>query len=244
MAFDYFEIGPMVSAGGDGMCGRFSLNRIPEELLEVLGLGPQHVQERFNIAPAQEAPVAFLDEAGRPELQAFRWGLVPGWAVDPAAGVRAINARAESIADKPTFKEAFRRRRCLVPASGFYEWQRSSGGKIRTPFYFTPEQSGAALVFAGLWDEWHRGGEVLRSFTIITTEANTDMDQIHDRMPLFLLSERWRSWLDPKTERPILDAMLRPPKAGFLRRYEVSPYVNSVAHEGGQCIEPAEVGLF
>ena len=137
------------------MCGRFSLNQIPDSILELLGFGlPESFQERFNIAPSENSWVALQEKDRKPVLQELYWGLVPFWAKEKSIGMRAINARAESVAEKPMFREAYQKRRCLVPASGFYEWRKS--GKEKIPYYFSPINENEPLVFAGLWDDWNK----------------------------------------------------------------------------------------
>lgn len=156
------------------MCGRFALESIPKQILDEFIITPPPISPRYNIAPTQKAPVVLDGHDGHPVIDEFRWGLIPSWAKDASAGVRAINARAEAIAEKPTFRDAFRKRRCLVPASGFYEWKRD--GKTKTPYYFSSQKE--LVVFAGLWERWSGGAEVIRSFTIITTKANILMASI------------------------------------------------------------------
>ena len=175
------------------MCGRFALQSIPKQVLDEFIIIPPPVLPRYNIAPTQKAPVVLVGHDGQPVMDELRWGLIPSWAKDVSAGVRAINARAETIAEKPTFRDAFRKRRCLVPASGFYEWRRD--GKTKTPYYFTSRKD--PIVFAGLWEQWTDGAETIHSFTIITTEANGLMAPIHDRMPVILQRGDWWTWLDP-----------------------------------------------
>ena len=156
------------------MCGRFALNQISDSILELLGFGlPESFQERFNIAPSENSWVALQEKDRKPVLQELYWGLIPFWAKEKSIGMSAINARTESVAEKPMFREAYQRRRCLVPASGFYEWRKNGKGKI--PYYFSPKNEEEPLVFAGLWENWNNGNETLRSFTIITTAANDFM---------------------------------------------------------------------
>jgi putative SOS response-associated peptidase YedK len=194
---------------------------------------PSPVLPRYNIAPTQKAPVVLVGRDGRPMMDELRWGLIPYWDKDASVGVRAINARAETIAEKPTFRDAFRKRRCLVPASGFYEWKRD--GKTKTPYYFT--SWGEPVVFAGLWERWSGGADVIHSFTIITIEANSLIAPIHDRMPVILKRDDWRAWLDPNfQDRSHLQSLLRPADEDLLESWEVGAYVNNVRHEGEECI--------
>lgn len=223
------------------MCGRFSLNQIPDSLLELLGFGlPESFQERFNIAPTENSWVALQEENEKPVLQALYWGLIPFWAKEKSIGQKAINARAESVAEKPMFRDAYQKRRCLIPASGFYEWNKC--GKEKIPYYFSPRSENAPLVFAGLWDDWSDRSENVRSFTIITTAANDFMRPIHDRMPLILQSEHWREWIAPDTRLSDINEILEQPISNnLLQNWEVSSYVNNAAHEGAVCIEPANL---
>lgn len=221
------------------MCGRFTNIGRAILLAHRLGLMPASLQKRYNIAPTQYAPVALRDGAAARFEELF-WGLVPSWSRDASMAARCINARAESVADKPVFREAFRQRRCLVPASGFYEWRREPDGKTRTPFYFSPAEEGSELAFAGLWECWRGDGEELRSFTIVTTEASRDVLPVHERMPVILPAETWEQWLDPgerRTER--LLQLLRPASPGVLRSRQVGMYVNNARNEGCKCLEAA-----
>ena len=154
--------------------------------------------------------------------------------------MKAINARAESVAEKPMFREAYQKRRCLVPASGFYEWRKN--GKEKIPYYFSPKNDREPLVFAGLWDDWNEKNENIRSFTIITTAANDFMKPIHDRMPLILKPEFWRKWIAPDAVLSEIDKILEQPVGNdVLQNWEVGPYVNNAAHEGSACIEPIDL---
>ena len=166
--------------------------------------------------------------------QAARWGLVPFWAKDASIGHKMINARAETVAEKPAFRKPFRSRRCLIPADGFFEWQRH--GDTREAWYFR-STAGTPLAFAGLWDEWldKSTGETLRSCTIITTAANALMRPIHDRMPVVLQAHEERQWLDDDRVES-LHALLQPEATAALAAYRVSDYVNNPRHEGPQCI--------
>ena len=177
------------------MCGRYTVSNPGEILPELLGHDDApEMAARYNVAPTQEAPVIVAGEDGSRRVAEMRWGLVPYWTKDPAIGNRAINARSESVADKPVFRDSFKRRRCLVAADGFYEWQKRSGGK--QPFLLRLE-GGAPFGFAGLWDRWHGPrGRVLESFTILTTEPNELVAPIHDRMPVVLLADHDRRVLN------------------------------------------------
>lgn len=193
---------------------------------------------RYNIAPTQDVAVVVAGERG-PRIGTLRWGLVPYWAHDPAIGNRLINARAESVADKPAFRDAFRSRRCLVLADGFYEWQRTAPGKPKIPV-FVRLPDGRPFAFAGLWERWRPpGGEPLYTCTIITTDAAPAVRPVHDRMPVILPPDRRRQWLDHDAKAADLLALLHP-YAGALDAYPVSTLVNSPENDSPDCVSPAE----
>jgi putative SOS response-associated peptidase YedK len=211
------------------MCGRFALSLSPAELKLVFDLlqVPSDVVPRYNIAPTQDVLMVTADD--RRAAAWARWGLIPSWARDPKIGAKAINARAETVAEKPTFRAALRRRRCLVLADGFYEWKRRGGKK--TPM-FIRRRSREAFAFAGLWETW---GEIT-SCTIITTSANALVAPIHDRMPVILARDAHDEWLDRGTRE-----LLRPCSSEDLEAFPVSTLVNSVANDVPACIEPVEI---
>jgi putative SOS response-associated peptidase YedK len=222
------------------MCGRFTLRASPSVIAEqfaVFEVPP--FTARFNIAPSQPVPVIRLAPAEaepRRELAWLRWGLIPGWAQDASIGSRLINARAESAASKPAFRTAFRRRRCLVAADGFYEWQ--AGGGKKQP-YFIHFRDDRPFAFAGLWEAWEGPQHsVLETCTLLTTESNDLLRPIHDRMPVILPPETYHSWLDPAVEDPCqLTPLMVPYSSDPMDAYPVSGLVNSPAHEAPQCIE-------
>ena len=221
------------------MCGRFTLRApasVVAEQFAVFAMPP--FTPRFNIAPTQPAPVVRM--APERELVALRWGLIPGWAKDPAIGSRLINARAETVAEKPAFRAAFRRRRCLVVADGFYEWQRR--GTAKQP-YFIHLRDDRPFAFAGLWESWEASGEgPLETCTILTTEPNALVSPLHDRMPVILPPEAYDAWLDPANEDVgRLATLLRAYPAEAMAAYPVGAYVNSPTHDGAKCIEPVEM---
>lgn len=220
-----------------GMCGRFTLTTDPEKLARRFGieLPDEPLLPRFNIAPTQTVPVILNDEPQRASL--LRWGLVPAWAPDPSIGNRLINARAETLAEKPSFRTALKKRRCLVLADGFYEWKKGPGGK--TPMRITLAD-GSAFAFAGLWDVWRdANGQPLRTFTIITTTPNELMSGIHNRMPVILPPEGERLWLDDHAGPEAWQRLLVPCPAEALRSYAVSRRVNSPTNDDPAVIEPA-----
>ncbi len=223
------------------MCGRYTLTTPLEGLREVfLFEGAPNLAPRYNIAPTQEVPAVRLGpEDGGRRLVSLRWGLIPSWAKEASIGSRMINARAESVAEKPAFRTAFRQRRCLIPADGFYEWQaRPSGPK--QPYHIA-RAAGGPFAFAGLWERWsERGGEEpVESFTIVTTEANRRLAAIHHRMPVILAPADHAAWLDPASGIDALQALLRPaPEEAFVAT-PVSTRVNAVRHDDPSLVEPA-----
>ncbi|MBI3552214.1 MAG: SOS response-associated peptidase [Elusimicrobia bacterium] len=214
------------------MCGRYTQAQSVQELAKRFGLKLPSLAlaPRYNIAPNQEAPVVLRAGAGK-ELALLRWGLVPSWAADASIGAKLINARAESVMEKPSFKGSFKSRRCLVPADGFYEW-----AKDKTPYRFCLD-SQELFSFAGLWDSWEApDGKQRRTFTIITTDASAVVKPVHGRMPVILPTEKEDCWLEPKTEAEVLKDLLVPFTA--LKAFPVSTLVNSAAAEGPDCAKP------
>ncbi|HEX6305870.1 MAG TPA: SOS response-associated peptidase [Anaerolineales bacterium] len=201
---------------------------------------PGEITARYNIAPSQ--PVAVIPNDGRNKLDFFVWGLIPSWAKDPAIGNRMINARAETLAEKPSFRAAYRRRRCLVLADGFYEWRKEPGNKAKTPMYIQME-SKEPFAFAGLWEIWHSAdGSEVRSCNIITTEPNGLVKQIHNRMPVILPREAYELWLAPEEKDPSeLDGLLVPFPAPEMMAYPVSKTVNSPANDGPELVQPIAI---
>lgn len=216
------------------MCGRYSL--VPQanfaERFNIANL-TLDLEARYNIAPTQSSPVITRNSPNRAEE--MRWGLVPSWAKDVSIGNKMINARAETVAEKPSFRKALAARRCLVPASGFYEWQRTPGGKI--PHYiFLPDSE--YFAFAGLYETWKdHEGNLLKTYTIITTTPNELMAQIHNRMPVILHPDDEDRWLDHDTELDEVLSLLKPFPAELMDAYVVSTAVNSPFHEGPSLIE-------
>jgi len=227
------------------MCGRFTLRTpasVVAEHFTVLEMPP--FTPRFNIAPSQPVAVVRLAPPPEPQRQCvlLRWGLIPSWAKDPAIGNRLINARAETAAEKPAFRAAFRRRRCLVAADGFYEWQRT--GKRKQPYFFRLRDD-RPFAMAGLWEAWEGPDHsFLESCTLLTTEPNELMRPIHNRMPVILPAGDYDGWLDPARKTPEqISPLLKPYAGGDLMAEPVGTYVNSPAHDDPKCIEP-EPDLF
>ena len=218
------------------MCGRYTLRTPVETLAEEFGISDPlpDIPTRYNIAPTQEV-AAVLEEDEERKLEMLRWGLIPSWADDPAVGNRMINARSETAAEKPSFRTAFRKRRCLILADGFYEWQKTNGGK--QPYYIRMK-NGSPFAFAGLWESWDKYGGEIRSCTILTTDANEMVREVHHRMPVILPPETYDLWLDPdmwETE-PLLD-LLRPYPDDGMEAYPVSRFVNSPSNDDERCVE-------
>lgn len=220
------------------MCGRFSLGVSTDGLVDQFDIveGSLDWAPRYNIAPTQDVAAIVAGERG-PRIGTLRWGLVPFWADDPAIGNRLINARAESVADKPAFRDAFLARRCLVLADGFYEWQRAGDGNAKVPVYIRLPDA-RPFAFAGLWDRW-RGpsDERLHTCAIITTAAAPSIRAIHDRMPAILDREEARQWIRSDTPRETLLSMLRP-YPGAMSAYPVSTIVNSPDNDSPDCVVP------
>lgn len=223
------------------MCGRFRLARSKEILAEHFGTPVDDDWEpRYNVAPAQSIPVVRQHPTEPQRLGGrMRWGLIPAWATEAAIGYKMINARAETVATKPAFREALRRRRCLIPADGFYEWRQE--GKTKRPFCFTLAEGGL-FAFAGLWERWQPPeGKAIESCSIITTTPNSLLADVHDRMPVILPEEDYELWLDPSFNKAeALCELLKPFDGGRMRRFEVSPRVNLVKNDDALCAEPVE----
>jgi len=223
------------------MCGRFTLTTTPTDLKEAFPEVevPEDLAPRYNIAPSQPVAVIANSDAGRIKL--FRWGLIPSWAKDPSIGDRMINARAETLAEKPAFRAIYRRRRCLVLADGFYEWKQEPGGRVKTPMYVRLA-SGKPFAFAGLWDAWQpEGADQVQSCTIVTTAPNQLMQMIHTRMPVILDRTAYARWLEPGEQQPEqLNALLRPFAADEMTAYAVSRYVNRPQNDSPACVVPTD----
>ncbi len=221
------------------MCGRYSLTSAAEAVRQAFGYPERpNLEPRANIAPTQEVAAVRLGGGGTRHFARLRWGLIPAWAKDVSGAARTINARAESVAEKPSFRAAFAHRRCLIPADGFYEWKTEDG--LKQP-YRIAAPDGAVFAFAGLWERWDNAAEKrapVESCTIVTTEANERLRAIHPRMPVILDAADYETWLDPQTAAAEALALLRPCPAERLTAYRVSRRVNTVANEDLSLIEP------
>ncbi len=221
------------------MCGRFTLTTTADIVADVFDATPSaDFSPRYNIAPTQTVAIVRCAGSGaRRTMDPAHWGLIPSWAKDAAIGNRMINARAETVAEKPAYRAAFRRRRCLVPTDGFYEWQRTSDGKKP---HWIHRIDGSPFAMAGLWESWKSAEEVVESFTIITVTPNSLMKPIHDRMPAILAPGAYDRWLDPSSDATgELNELLAPFPDGNLEAVAVGTYVNSPRHDDPHCIEPA-----
>ncbi len=250
------------------MCGRYAAARSPDDLVEEFDVERVVVDEElapnYNVAPTD--PVyAVIDRRSREEpdlqpqrqLRVVRWGLVPSWADDPKIGSRLINARAETLAEKPAFRKAFASRRCLLPADGYYEWYSADGasdapagrgkrGSAKQAM-FIRRREGGILPMAGLYEFWRDpttpGADWLWSCVVITTQATDDLGRIHDRMPTLVEPENWSRWLDPSLDDPaVLQGLLRPASPGRLEAYPVSSMVNDVRNNGPELLQPVAAG--
>jgi putative SOS response-associated peptidase YedK len=223
------------------MCGRFTVTVSGEDLFDEFGFVESYfdIRPRYNVAPMQLAPVLLRGDDGALGIAGFRWGLVPVWAKDAAIGNRMINARAETVAEKPTFRAAFRQRRCLVPADGWYEWRREGTRKVPMWIHL---RSRRPFAFAGLWERWRAGEDTdwLNTFTIVTSDAAPGIRHIHDRMPVVLPRGERDRWLDPATDPGALRALLRPYAGDDLEAWPVSTLVNSPRNDLPECVRPTE----
>jgi putative SOS response-associated peptidase YedK len=228
------------------MCGRFTLFSSAEAIAKAFKVDVPNLVPSYNIAPSQMVNVILSEmrsAAQMPErlerLHRFRWGLIPSWAKDAKIAYKLINARSETVAEKPSFRSAFKHRRCLIPTDGFYEWQHAEDGKATKKPYFFNLNDRNPFALAGLWERWESAeGEAIESCTILTTKANDILKPIHDRMPVILDSKDWDVWLDPKFEnKSELQELLVPYPAKMMTSRSVSIKVNSPKHNSPECIE-------
>ncbi|HZF09547.1 MAG TPA: SOS response-associated peptidase [Thermoanaerobaculia bacterium] len=230
------------------MCGRYTLSSPVEVVADLFEItfparGTEQLElpdlpPRYNLAPTQEALVALVREPGAPRtLALLRWGLIPYWAKEASIGNRMINARSEGVAEKPAYRFSFKKKRCLIPADGFYEWKKE--GKAKQP-YLIRHKDHRPFAFAGLWSTWKNPeGGLVETFTILTTDANGTIKGLHDRMPVVLDRADFGLWLDPKVEdKEKLQALLKPAPDADFETLPVSKAVNSPAHDAPDCIEP------
>lgn len=220
------------------MCGRYALYTDYAMILERFHIEESAVGEgeyspSYNIAPSQKV-LAIVNDGTKNRLGYLKWGLVPPWAKDQKIGYKMINARAETAAEKPSFRHAFKKKRCLIIADAFYEWQRTDEGKIPM---LAKLKSGKPFAFAGLWETWQSPeGETVNTCTILTTQANRVMGTIHDRMPVMLSEEGEKLWLDPQQDPQVLEELLKPFDSEEMETFEVSDAVNSPKHNGPELI--------
>jgi len=219
------------------MCGRFIQAESGRALAEQLGLPlPADYAPRYNVAPNQAVLALRAADSGDREWVWLRWGLVPAWSKEPRSKYSTINARAETVADKPAYRQAFRRRRCLIPADGFYEWRQTESRKQP---YCIALADGSACAFAGLWERWERDGEAVESCTIMVTRANERIAEIHDRMPVILDRESYEDWLDPSVRDPArVSPLLRPYPAERVTLWPVGLAVNRPGNQGPELMAP------
>lgn len=222
------------------MCGRFTLTLDSKQIQDAypwLNNVPNGIHPRYNIAPTQ--PIAVVPNDGNQRLDYYVWGLIPSWAKDPSIGNRMINARAETLAEKPSFRSAFRRRRCLILADGFYEWKSADGRKSKMPMFIHLKEN-KPFAFAGLWEVWNSpDGSQIYSATIITTQPNSLVESIHNRMPVILPEAAYEHWLFPgETDPRDLAPLLNPFPEESMQAYPISTLVNSPQNDVPQVIEP------
>lgn len=219
------------------MCGRYTYTQSLNQLEIVLPEGVELAwQARYNIAPGQYAPV--IPQYDPEHIHLFRWGLVPGWARDEKLGFKMINARSETVDQKPAFRNAFKHRRCLVLADSFYEWKKTPQGKVPYRFVWKKENP---FYFAGLYEKWEKGSVPLETYTILTTEPNALTGTVHDRMPVILETEALAIWMDPQASPEDLKAWLRPIDAEFMEGYPVSPKVGNVKNDYPELIRRQDI---
>jgi putative SOS response-associated peptidase YedK len=220
------------------MCGRFTLRAAPAEVQAAFHLDEApHIEPRFNVAPVQQVLAVRMSEQGETEPVFLRWGLIPSWAKDPKIAYTLLNARSETAAEKPSFRSAFKSRRCLIPADGFYEWQKV--GKLKKPMRFILRDE-RLFAFAGLWERWlSPEGPAIQTCTILTTSANEVVRPLHERMPVILEPAQYFPWLDPATSVAEVQGWITTWPADDMAMLPANPYVNNARNEGPECIEAA-----
>lgn len=218
------------------MCGRFVLVSPADVIADVFKVEVQSLSPRYNIAPSQHTLSIRNDGVGVRQAVALKWGLIPTWAKDAKIGSKLINARSETVAEKPSFRQAYKRRRCLIPANGFYEWRRE--GTSRFPRLFRMADFGV-FGLAGLWERWSKSSAgPIETFTILTTSANRLVSSCHNRMPVIVEPDGFDAWLDSETPQPVLEAILKPFPEEEMVGYQVSQIVNSPKNDLPECIVP------
>lgn len=230
------------------MCGRYASLTGVEPLVEIFDIDVPTFDawpRRYNVAPTQQAPVILRGREGERRLGTLRWGLIPSWAREASIGSRMINARSETVASKPAFRDAYRSRRCLVPIDHFYEWRRDEPDNpegSKTPFLIRPA-SGAPFAVAGLWESWRPpAGEALYTFTLLTTTPSRWMSQLHDRMPVVIQKSEWGTWLAPDAVPAELEGLMKPAPESFFEAFEISRAVNSPRNDDPAVAEPLPGG--
>jgi len=225
----------------DNMCGRFTLTIDPFALQEAFpwAIVPDDLPVRYNIAPSQ--PVAVIPNTGDNIVTMYKWGLIPSWSKDPSIGDRMINARAESLDEKPSFRNAYKRRRCLILSDGFYEWKQNPDLKTKQPMYIRLKD-GKPFAFAGLWEVWNApDGSEIRSCTVITTQPNSLLEAIHNRMPVILPSSAYNKWLAKEDQQPTqLNGLLVPYPASEMIAFPVSKMVNRPELDTPELVKPID----
>jgi putative SOS response-associated peptidase YedK len=219
------------------MCGRYAITSAPEAIRRLFGYPEQpNFPPRYNVAPTQPVPIVRIHE-GKRQFALVRWGLIPSWVKDPRSFSLLINARGESVIDKPAYRNAMRRRRCLFPADGFYEWKRE--GDRKAPYYIYLA-GGGTMALAGLWEVWiGPNGEEMETAAIVTTQANRAVGVLHDRMPVIVPPEAFDFWLDSaRVDAPTAAALIAPAREGLLALHPVSPAVNRAENDGPELIAP------
>lgn len=220
------------------MCGRFAVDVAPEVVSEIFALSEVPISRpRYNVAPTQEVAVVREGADGGNRLDLLHWGLIPAWAKERTIAYKMINARSETLLEKPSFRQAYKYRRCVVPVSGFYEWRHE--GKAKLPHYIRI-RDGLPMLFAGLWESWKAPeGELVETFTILTTAANKLLETIHERMPVILHPAECGRWLDRSVTNPsVLASLFQPYPADLLEMWQVSPMVNTPKHDGPDLVVP------
>ena len=228
------------------MCGRYTLTVGAEEIIDHFGALSRYADlaahlPRYNVAPGQTMPIVRAGVTA-PELVAAHWGLIPFWAKDAAIGAHLFNARADTVAVKPAFKAAFKRRRCLIPADGFYEWKTEGPARGPKQAYRFVLKEGGLFAFAGIWERWaNPDGQAVESYAIITTAANATLKPIHERMPVIVPREHYTRWLGMKRDPAFALTLIEPVPNGVLRAVPVGNIVNNATHDAPECIAPIEL---